>query len=492
MKKTIPLVFLLCTVLILLMAFAHWVWQRGLDDIQTRQALTMNEIPGQRNASPFPPDRWQTRLKALFDDNPDLGVLLVRDRADSPLLLLSRLPQDQTGTLLQTTAPTNTAIIVQTREIQLPNGQSGSAVFAWTDVLAKAHTQRILQIAIVAALIIILGWILATILTSVVKRRQGQSSGTEVLEEIDPIEALSERNKKLSEEIEDLSGLREVAILAGKETSPAGLIRLAASVLAARADAHLRWIAIPRAQTLADSDPRIRYISPARYARLEAALGDGLRHTNSLLVPLSCSDKEFAIACLKTTPEHDQRAIQYMRQFASPLYSLILRAIAENDSLTGLFSRRSFDEILARVSREEASLPLTLILVDIDHFKEVNDSLGHPAGDLVLQRVASILHDGIPRTASACRYGGEEFALILPETGLPEAVSLAENLRMTVATAGMLQHRSVTASFGIAVARSTEEAVPALLLSRADTALYFSKQHGRNMVSSQGTGSPRP
>jgi len=60
---------------------------------------------------------------------------------------------------------------------------------------------------------------------------------------------------------------------------------------------------------------------------------------------------------------------------------------------------------------------------------------------------------------------------------------------MSVATAGMLQHRSVTASFGIAVARSAEEAVPALLLARADKALYFSKQHGRNMVSSQGTGS---
>jgi len=492
MKKTIPLVFLLCTVLILLMAFAHWVWQRGLDDIQAHQDLTMNTIPAQRTVPPVSRELWQNQLKTLFDDNADLGILLVRDRIGSPLLLLSRLPQEQTGSLLQASQPTNGALLVQTREIQLPNGQSGSAVFAWTDVLAKAHTRRILQIAIVSALVIILGWILATILTSVVKKKQDLSTSPVVLEEIDPIEALSERNKKLSEEIEDLSGLREVALLAGKETSPAGLVRLAASVLSSRTKAHLRWIAIPRAHSLADSDPRIRCISPARYARLEAALGDGLRHKNSLLVPLSCSDKEFAIACLKTTPEHDSRAIQYMRQFASPLYSLILRDIAENDSLTGLFSRRSFDEILARVSRAETFLPLALILADIDHFKEVNDSLGHPTGDLVLQRIAAIFRNGIPQTASACRYGGEEFALILPKTGLPDAVSLAETLRMSVATAGMLQHRSVTASFGIAVARSAEEAVPALLLSRADTALYFSKQHGRNMVSSQGTGSPRP
>lgn len=489
MKKTIPLAFLLCTILILLMAFAHWIWKDGLADIYRRQNAVMSQTVSENEASLLSSDAWQTRLERVFADSPDLGILLVRDREHKPLFLRSRLPQAETRLFFEPAGVpgTNAGASTSLLEIRLPNGQSGSVLFAWTDLVTEAHTRRMLVIAIVAAVLIILGWSMAAILLSLVKKKKLPLPVPE--EELDPIEILSERNKRLSEEIEDLSGLREVSILAGKETSLGSLMQLAGGILASRANTDLRWIAISRTPPLSTMDSRIRCLTPERFSRLETLLGNGLRHKQALLVPLSSNGKPWGIACLRCTPEDDQRAVQYIRQFSSPLCSFLLRDLAENDSLTGLASRRSFDEILARHTRNETALPLALILADIDHFKEVNDSLGHQAGDLVLKQAAGVLKNSAPKTASCCRYGGEEFAIILPGTALPEAVSLAETMRMEIATAGMLQHRSVTASFGVAVAATRHEAEPALIIERADSALYFSKQHGRNMVSSQTASS---
>jgi len=157
------------------------------------------------------------------------------------------------------------------------------------------------------------------------------------------------------------------------------------------------------------------------------------------------------------------------------------------DSLTGLYNRRFLDESLKRefARAERKRLPLAVVLIDVDHFKRWNDKYGHEAGDHVLRLVGGALQQGVRSSDIACRYGGEEFALVLPEAGLETAQARAESLRRVLAEievhyGGQMLER-VTASFGVAVL-PLHGSTPAELLFAADAALYLAKQYGRNQV----------
>ena len=160
-----------------------------------------------------------------------------------------------------------------------------------------------------------------------------------------------------------------------------------------------------------------------------------------------------------------------------------LRAQATIDPLTGCHNRRGFDEILqmevARARRY--SRPLSLVLLDIDHFKRINDDFGHEVGDHALQRIGRAVRHTFRNTDSACRYGGEEFALIFPETPKDEGARLAERLRLLVESLPPNAEvpRSLTASFGVACYPDDAESIPDLIRA-ADRALYLAKTNGRN------------
>src|SRR4051812_26322645 len=162
-----------------------------------------------------------------------------------------------------------------------------------------------------------------------------------------------------------------------------------------------------------------------------------------------------------------------------------LRAQATIDPLTGCHNRRGFDEILGvEFSRAKRyGRPLTLVLLDIDHFKTVNDQLGHEVGDNALQRIGRAVRHTFRSTDSACRYGGEEFALIFPETAKEEGTRLAERLRILVETLPPNAEvpRSITASFGVSAFPDDGGDISALIRA-ADRALYLAKANGRNRV----------
>jgi diguanylate cyclase (GGDEF)-like protein len=159
---------------------------------------------------------------------------------------------------------------------------------------------------------------------------------------------------------------------------------------------------------------------------------------------------------------------------------------ARTDSLTGLSNRRHFDEQLKRVVAETDRFGGTcsLILVDLDHFKAVNDAHGHEAGDIVLKHVAQILADGVRAVDVCARYGGEELGILLGQTSEQGAVELAERLRLTLearpAASGALRI-PVTASFGVATYPAPVPYGDWLFLA-ADKALYEAKASGRNCV----------
>lgn len=159
-----------------------------------------------------------------------------------------------------------------------------------------------------------------------------------------------------------------------------------------------------------------------------------------------------------------------------------LEALATTDGLTGLKNRRTFDQRLEEefLRARRYNAPLSLLLLDVDKFKQYNDSFGHPAGDEVLKGVATILDEGVRATDIAARYGGEEFALILTGTEAPGAMILAERLRQKI-EGKEWPNREVTASIGVATFRS-EMRVRGEMTAAADAALYASKEAGRNRV----------
>jgi len=166
-----------------------------------------------------------------------------------------------------------------------------------------------------------------------------------------------------------------------------------------------------------------------------------------------------------------------------------LRRRSETDALTGVANRRRFQQALEieclRFSRGHA--PLSLLMIDLDNFKAVNDRYGHPAGDTVLCSVAHLLHISLRKTDPLARYGGEEFAVLLPETRMEGAMVIAERIRKIVGSNPIVTEGDciqISVSVGVASHDNDNEVDPQILLKKADLALYRAKTAGRNRVES--------
>jgi diguanylate cyclase len=170
-----------------------------------------------------------------------------------------------------------------------------------------------------------------------------------------------------------------------------------------------------------------------------------------------------------------------------------LHILSYLDGLTGVANRRHFDEYLEQEWRRAVRKGSTvaLILLDIDHFKRLNDSAGHQFGDECLRKVAETLIAGVRRAGDlAARYGGEEFALILPDAQVDWVIGFAEDLRQRVEALGIPHPETpsgcLTVSLGVAVFQPQEPEGAAALVKNADRALYRAKQQGRNRVVNLG------
>ena len=162
-------------------------------------------------------------------------------------------------------------------------------------------------------------------------------------------------------------------------------------------------------------------------------------------------------------------------------------ALAVTDELTGLYNRRYFDRHLALMLEKarEQDRDMALMLIDMDFFKAVNDTHGHDTGDAVLREFALRLRRNIRGVDLACRFGGEEFVVLMPDTDYRQAQNVAERVRTAVAErnfdVGGGQALSVTVSVGVALNESAHD-TPEMILKRADVALYRAKREGRNRV----------
>lgn len=170
-----------------------------------------------------------------------------------------------------------------------------------------------------------------------------------------------------------------------------------------------------------------------------------------------------------------------------------LREMALRDGLTGLYNRRYLEDVLNRELHraERNGKPVSVVMIDIDHFKRFNDKFGHDAGDFVLSAIARVISNAIRPSDMACRYGGEELAIVLPEADLESTRERIEQLRLAIRNSNLTHLGQIlpspTASFGLAV-YPTHGTKPADLLKAADQALYRAKQNGRDRVCAAGEG----
>jgi two-component system cell cycle response regulator len=174
-------------------------------------------------------------------------------------------------------------------------------------------------------------------------------------------------------------------------------------------------------------------------------------------------------------------SLKHFQRFSS------IKNMATYDTLTGLYNRRYFEERLGVEAEKSfySGIPLSLVMVDIDHFKKINDTFGHTEGDQILCKISSILKNSVRRNDTVARYGGEEFILILPEAGLEQSFVIAERIRQmvekTLFEVGRAQVH-LTLSMGISNFPSRRVKSKEELIKMADQALYDAKRGGRNKV----------
>ena len=214
-----------------------------------------------------------------------------------------------------------------------------------------------------------------------------------------------------------------------------------------------------------------------------------------VVVPLFAEAVGLGVAVLENQDANtrDLRAVAMATQFASHVALALRNArlleevqrLAETDPLTGVANRRLFEITLTRELKraERQEDPITLVMLDVDHFKPYNDTYGHQAGDEVLRRVAHMLSTACREFDTVARYGGEEFAVILPGCSSEESTRTAERLREAIA--GVDAAHPITASAGVAT-YPTDAAGGESLVKKADEALYESKRAGRNRVTRSG------
>lgn len=180
------------------------------------------------------------------------------------------------------------------------------------------------------------------------------------------------------------------------------------------------------------------------------------------------------------------RSLSYFQRMRD--YNRKLQDLASHDALTGVMNARAYYAACNRqlLVSQRSNKPFAVLFIDLDHFKRINDSHGHAAGDAVLRIVAAVLQQGIRRSDLLGRIGGEEFSVFLPETDLAGATQLAEKLRAAVQASqpdiGAAGSITVTASLGVATSDGTQASFQAIQ-EQADAAMYQAKQAGRNRVS---------
>ncbi len=229
--------------------------------------------------------------------------------------------------------------------------------------------------------------------------------------------------------------------------------------------------------------------------RSQRAFAENYKTKNCIIVPLICQDRVVGVLNLadKIDGNYSRGDVALIELFSQLIGASIgnmklferIQHQAATDGLTGLANHRTFYEILEKElwrSRRYGG-PISLIMVDIDNLKKINDTCGHRAGDRVIREISRRLKACIRQIDTAARYGGDEFAVILPNTSLADATVAAERMVDSVSTAPInWKRQQIALSISVGLGQYDSESSPEEITSRSDQALYTAKQAGKNTV----------
>lgn len=220
-----------------------------------------------------------------------------------------------------------------------------------------------------------------------------------------------------------------------------------------------------------------------------------LRHLEQMQQPGGLQDLEALLGVLAEETKQMRRSTQALReefelrreQMADLQAELQqVKRSANSDPLTGLPNRRALLDAMCQLAAQHDAHTHALLMLDIDHFKAINDQHGHLIGDRVIRFVADVIRQNTKGQDTPARFGGEEYAVLLPNTHLAGAITVAESIRHCVANARLVRSANqqplgtITVSGGVAIYRRGEDSLE--LMERADQALYLAKQRGRNRI----------
>lgn len=289
---------------------------------------------------------------------------------------------------------------------------------------------------------------------------------------------VEDREQSAQRILETLEGEHDVEIVA--QTTEAiirakgGDFDLVISSLSLDRQDGLRFCATLRSLDATRQTPILTLVDEGDLKRLVRALDIGVN--DYLMRPI---ERNELIARVRTQLRRKRYADRLKQSLQLSL------EMAVTDQLTGLFNRRYMSRHLNTLMAEGAGKPVSFLLLDVDFFKQVNDTYGHDVGDEVLREFASRISANVRGIDLACRYGGEEFVVVMPDTDMSFAYMVAERLRQSVADAPFVVSaaaKQVPVTISIGVASSDGSDTPEVLLKRADQALYRAKRDGRNRV----------
>lgn len=521
-KRYLVAIFLTISFLLLAGTVFHWIYKERSHQIRIERIRTAWSIASRISANAGATGDFAVIspwLTDTFQRDKELLLLGVADPEGKVLYLQSRLSQERLVPLFRLVLAaerrqtgSGDVLLHDNRSrpdsfhysVSLDREKGGSLLLFYSpDTFSRErslNTRRFYT----AAVVIILSAGLALLLLGQLRKETGgmEESGEEEEEftEERQLDYLKKRNMLLESEVENLAAFRENSLLTASIGTAAELVERTLDgleeihgPLAVRL--HIGGGHLPH--SLLHSLPAVHPVTDIRLAAMLAALPDlDLRQSNKAAFPLIVGEKAYGLLVMRRLPETPpflddnlHRSAQLLRQTAVALYNFFLYETAVTDALTGLYNRRHFDTRLREETERSIRYgnSLSLVLVDIDHFKECNDRHGHQTGDRVLQEIAALIRRNIRRTDFAFRYGGEEIAILMPETDLEDAADAMETLRTRIADHPFRNMQGETirlsCSFGVTASEDGGDIEPGSLIAQADKALYASKRHGRNMVS---------
>ncbi len=494
--------------------FFHLYFQDSKKQInKNRQELSIairNKVAFKLTSPAENGSSWSIYLNKVFRSISGIEFIGLFSHDKEPLFVKSKLDNKQSTTIITNfkdmrtkTSHTFNSQINKYSSIQniiLKNGDLGNLLIIYSGLIYQQNRQQGLRMFLAISMIIILLAILLPMILSRIREGKKEPDQEQTVETIttDPnLKYLTERNALLESELESLSDFQNINFEASTMESYNQMVKFFTSTILNQMNAKYLKIFISdeyQSINLMENKNSIFFISDKQMLKIRKKIPEvDFFSKNRLTLPLNAVGVEYGfVKIIKRNnnlfqKDEIHKFSSLLKQLSLSLYNLFLHEKASTDQLTGLLNRRDMNKKLKTIIKDATSKKesISLAMLDIDNFKNVNDNYGHQSGDMILKQISEIIKQSIRKSDYAFRYGGEELTIVMPGTPIAIASNVMENLRDKIfKTKFQTTKEDITISISIGISEKEWSAKldSDSLIAHADKALYLSKKNGRNMI----------